>query len=53
MTCNVARRRVVGTPESEGKVYVRCYNDIAMFDMDMLMPGRCALISLVQQTESV
>jgi Protein of unknown function (DUF3754) len=39
ITCNTAHRRTVGSPGSEGKVYIRCYNDIPLYDLDMIMPG--------------
>jgi hypothetical protein len=39
MACNKAKRRAIGPPDSEGKVYVRCYNNIPINDLDMLMPG--------------
>ena len=35
----VRHRRAVGSPESEGKVYVRCYDNIPLADLDMMMPG--------------
>jgi Protein of unknown function (DUF3754) len=39
LTCNTAHRRTIGSPDSEGKVYVRCYNDIPLADLDMMFPG--------------
>jgi hypothetical protein len=39
MVCSKAKRRAIGPPESEGKVYIRCYNHIPINDLDMLMPG--------------
>lgn len=37
--CNSARRRAVGPPGSEGKVFMHAYNAIALPDMDMLWPA--------------
>lgn len=37
--CNKVHRRTIGSPASEGKVFLRCYNDIPLYDLDMLMPG--------------
>jgi hypothetical protein len=32
------KRRVVGLPGSEGKVYISMYNSIPVYDLDMLWP---------------
>lgn len=37
--CNEARRRAVGPPGSDGKVFMHAYNSIALPDMDMLWPA--------------
>ena len=37
--CNKAHRRAVGAADSEGKVFLRCYDNIPLYDLDMLMPG--------------
>lgn len=37
--CNEARRRAVGPPGSDGKVFMHAYTSISLPDMDMLWPA--------------
>ena len=39
IACNKVHRRAVGSKNSEGKVFLRCYHEIPLYDLDMLMPG--------------